>query len=98
MFSIKFKIDRFRRFRTEARQVFNTQKPFPSKIPLTMKTVTPNSLLTHFLIKFPFVKFFLKSIHPLHQRDHSFAPAKNKYLNFIWVLLFFGFIFFIEMK
>ena len=40
----KFKVDRFNRFRTGARQVFTTQKPFPSEIPLTMKTATLNSL------------------------------------------------------
>ena len=40
----KFKVDRLSRFRTGARQVFTTQKPFPSEIPLTMKTATSNSL------------------------------------------------------
>ena len=40
----KFKVDRLSRFRTGARQVFTTQKPFPSEIPLTMKTTTSNSL------------------------------------------------------
>ena len=36
----KFKVDSLRRFYTEAHQVFIIWKPFPSKIPLTMKTVT----------------------------------------------------------
>ena len=40
----KFKVDRLSRFRTGARQVFDTQKLFPSKIPVTMKTATSNSL------------------------------------------------------
>ena len=40
----KFKVDRLSRFRTGARQVFTTQKPCPREIPLTMKTVTSNSL------------------------------------------------------
>ena len=40
----KFKVDRLSRFRTGARQVFTTQKPFPSEIPQTMKTTTSNSL------------------------------------------------------
>ena len=40
----KFKVDNLSRFRTGARQVFTTQKPFPSEIPLTMKTATSNSL------------------------------------------------------
>ena len=31
-------------FRTGARQVFTTQKLFPSEIPLTLKTATTNSL------------------------------------------------------
>ena len=39
-----FKVDRLSRFRTEARQVFTTHKLFPSEIPLTMKTVTSNSI------------------------------------------------------
>ena len=40
----KFKVDPLSRFRTGARQVFTTQKLFPSEIPLTMKTATSNSL------------------------------------------------------
>ena len=40
----KFKVDCLSRFRTGARQVFTSQKPFPSEIPLTMKTATSNSL------------------------------------------------------
>ena len=40
----KFKVDRLSRFRTGARQVFTTQKPFPSKMPLTMKTAASNSI------------------------------------------------------
>ena len=41
----KFKVDRLSRFRTGARQVFTTQKLFPSEIPLTMKIATTNSVL-----------------------------------------------------
>ena len=52
----KFKVDRLSRFGTGAHKVFTTQKPFPSEIPLTMKTATSNSLQTHFLIKLPSVK------------------------------------------
>ena len=37
---VKFKVDYFSRFRTAARQVFTAQKPFPSEIPLAMKTAT----------------------------------------------------------
>ena len=40
----KFKADLFSRFRIGARQVFTTQKPLPTEIPLTMKTATLNSL------------------------------------------------------
>ena len=40
----KFKVDPLSRFRTGARQVFTTQKLFPSEIPLTTKTATSNSL------------------------------------------------------
>ena len=40
----KFKVDRLSRFRSGAPQVFTTQKPIPSEIPLTMKTKTSNSL------------------------------------------------------
>ena len=39
----KFKVDCFSRFRTGAHQVFTTQKPFPTEIPLTMKAATSNS-------------------------------------------------------
>ena len=35
----KFKVDRLSRFRTGARQMFTTQKPFASEIPLTMETI-----------------------------------------------------------
>ena len=41
---VKFKVDQVNCFRTEARQVLTTQKLFPSKIPLTMKIATSNSL------------------------------------------------------
>ena len=40
----KLEVDFLSRFRTGARQVFTTQKPFPSEISLTMKIVTTNSL------------------------------------------------------
>ena len=40
----KFKIDSLSSFRTGAGQVLTTQKPFPSEIPLTIKTATLNSL------------------------------------------------------
>ena len=40
----KFKVDCLSCFRTGARQLFSTQKLFPSEIPLTMKTATSNSL------------------------------------------------------
>ena len=40
----KFKVDPFNRFGTGAHHVLTTQKRFPSKIPLTMKTATSNSL------------------------------------------------------
>ena len=39
----KIKVDRLNRFLTETREVFTTQKPFPSEIPLTMKIPTSNS-------------------------------------------------------
>ena len=39
----KFTVDPLNRFRTVARQVFTTQKLFPSEIPLTMKIATTNS-------------------------------------------------------
>ena len=40
----KFKVYLFSCFHTGARQVFITQKPLPTKIPLTMKTATSISL------------------------------------------------------
>ena len=40
----KFKFDRLSCFFSGARQVFTTQKRFPSEIPLTMKNATSNSL------------------------------------------------------
>ena len=40
----KFKVDPSSYFRTGVGQVFTTQKPFPSEIPLTMKAATSNSL------------------------------------------------------
>ena len=40
----KFKVDRLSHFRTGARQVFTTQKLFPSEVPLTVKIATSNSL------------------------------------------------------
>ena len=40
----KFKVDPFSRFHTGAHHVLTTQKSSPSKIPLTMKTATSNSL------------------------------------------------------
>ena len=40
----KFTIDPLDRLLTGARQVFTTQKLFPSEIPLTMKIATANSL------------------------------------------------------
>ena len=40
----KFKVNPLSRFRNGARQMFDTQKPFPREIPLTMETATSNSL------------------------------------------------------
>ena len=42
----KFKFDSLNRFCARARQLFTIQKPFPSEIPLTIKTATSNSLET----------------------------------------------------
>ena len=42
----KFGVDPLNRFRTGARQVFTTQKFFPSEIPLTVKTNIKFSLNT----------------------------------------------------
>ena len=39
-----YKVDSLSRFRRGVRQVFTTQKPFASEIPLTMKTATSSSL------------------------------------------------------
>ena len=39
----KFKVDPLSRFRTGAREVFTTQKLFPSDIPLTMKIAASDS-------------------------------------------------------
>ena len=41
----KFKVDLLSHFHTGARQVFTTQKLFPSEIPLTMKIATINFFL-----------------------------------------------------
>ena len=40
----KFKVDSLSHLCAGARQVVTAQKLFPSEIPLTMKTATPNSL------------------------------------------------------
>ena len=40
----KFKVNRSSHFGAAAREVFTTQKTFPSEILLTMKTTTSNSL------------------------------------------------------
>ena len=56
----KFKVDRLSRFRTGARQVFTTQKPFHSEIPLTKETTTSN--LNIFSNQITIVKFLLKSL------------------------------------
>ena len=89
----KFKIYRLSRFLTGACQVFTTQKPLPSKIPLTIKTATLNYFWTHFLIKVPSVKLLLKSMHPLHEINHSSACKKSKCMNSSWVFPFLNFIF-----
>ena len=44
----KFKVDRLSRFRAGARQLFTTQKLFPSEIPLTLKTATSKFSLNTF--------------------------------------------------
>ena len=49
----KLKVDRFSSLSTGARQVFTTQKPFLSEIPLTMRTGKSNKFSTRFLIKLP---------------------------------------------
>ena len=41
---VKFTVDCLSRFCSGAREMFNTRKPFPSKMSLTMKTATSNSL------------------------------------------------------
>ena len=56
----KFKVDRLSSFRIGARHMLTTQKCFPGKIPLTLKTTTSDSLKTHFLIKLSSVKFLLE--------------------------------------
>ena len=43
----KFEVDSLSRFRTGARQVFTTQKLFPSEISVTMKIATTNSLFKY---------------------------------------------------
>ena len=40
----KFKVDSLCHFRSGACQMFSTQKPFPSQIPLNIETATSNSL------------------------------------------------------
>ena len=81
----KFKVDPLSRFRTGARQVFTTQKLFLSKIPLTMKTATSNSLKTHFLIKLQSAKFLLTSF----TSNKSILKQKSKYFIAIRVFPFF---------
>ena len=71
----KFKIYRLSHFLSGTCQVFITQKPLSSKIPPTIKTAT------HFLIKLPSVRFLFKSIHPLHEINHSSARKKVN----IWI-------------
>ena len=68
---------------TGAHQVFTTtEKPFPSEIPLKMKTATSNSL-----IKLRSVKFLLNSL----TSNKSILEQKSKYLNSIRVFPFFHF-------
>ena len=85
----KFKVDRLSCFRTGTRQVFTTQKLFPSEILLTMKTATSNSIETHFLIK-----IFFKSLTP----NKSILDEKSKHLNSIKVFPVFLFHLSVEMK
>ena len=85
----KFKVDRLSCFRTGTRQVFTTQKLFPSEILLAMKTATSNSIETHFLIK-----IFFKSLTP----NKSILDEKSKHLNSIKVFPVFLFHLSVEMK
>ena len=82
----KFKVDPLNRFCNEARQVFTTQKLFPSEIPLTMKIATTNS------DQITSVKFLLKSL----TSNKSVPEQKSKYLSSIMVFPFFHLIFLLE--
>ena len=66
-------------FRTGARQVFTTQKPFPREIPLTMKTA-------RFLIKLPSV--ICQIYFEIFDVKQIYTREKSKYLNSIRVFAF----------
>ena len=75
----KFKVDSVSRFRTGARQVFTTLKTLSYEIPITMITATSNFLEeTHFLIKLPSVKFYLKCIHLWHGKKVGPSPRTSR--------------------
>ena len=67
----KFKVDRFIRFRTGARKVFTTQKPFPREIPLTMKTAVLGKLPPG---KFPSGWFSPDNSHPKNPHQRKCPP------------------------
>ena len=75
----KFKVDSVSRFRTGARQVFTNLKTLSYEIPITMITATSNFLEeTHFLIKLPSVKFYLKCIHLWHGKKVGPSPRTSR--------------------
>ena len=69
----KFKVDRLSHFRTGTRQMFTSQKPFPSEIPLTIKSAT------HFLIKLPYAIFLLKFYAKQIKRQINQIDVKQNY-------------------
>ena len=88
----KFKADHLSRFCTAARQVFSTQKPFSSKIPLTMKMKHQILFKIRFLIKLPSVKISFETFDV----KQIYTREKSKYLDSIRVFPFFYFIFLLK--
>ena len=81
----KFKADRFSLFHTGARQVFATQKLFPSEIPLTMKMASSNPLYIFWS------NYHLSNFFEIFDVKQIYSREKMQYLNSIGVFPFFSF-------
>ena len=73
---VKFKVDRLSRFRSGVCQEFTIQKPLPSKISLTMKTESSNSLNT-FSDQITIRQTYFEIDTHSRQTSHAFARTKK---------------------